>query len=828
MKPQTIKKIELILAVFILLFSLGLRINAPAADLPSHITFSGSILTDEGNQCHNSRSKTLYGEWFPDDWRITNYNPILPWIKYAVFQLFGVGLVQLRSVSYLFAALSLLFFFLILKSYMHAHSKFALLGILLLGTNFFYVMYNKIGTFETSIIFWVILIIYFFEKYRTRQKRIFLLLAGSAACMAFIFKSIMAYILPVPFATLILIYLFVPTPEGKKISLKQGIKDILFIIAGVLILFIPWYLLHYLPNREWMVNGPGRFMGHIIFPHSLSDIVRNFINFPWKNQFLKIPVVWLGAILYIPVFIRRLLRKQANITEIGFVMIFFAHTFTFFIMTYRPTRYFIPVIPAMAFMTLLLFAHWYQKTRVEQEITHYRSATKYFLFITDTLWLSLAAYFCLIPLLSRYFLKVRLPHLSIYYPIVSAALVAGAYLMKNLYKKSPAASPFKKIKPAYLLIPLIGLMTVISLFVDMRYYLDWYTHRTYNVWNMSKELGEKLDNAYIAGMTASVGVMENRHKVLWLYPNFVNWNKDNFERYPLTHALVGTDVSQEIFNFFNEWPERMAHARLLKIYHIKNYFLHLFSFENPYITDCRKEENGQYRQYRLTAINPTSRPLSNVRVGKVFIIEKKKKEGQEKTARQIDLQAVNGHSAFTLNPGKNVLILPQDEIPGPDVSSILFFLDYPHPFTGEKLRYEGEIFHHRTGINKKVPAASNGYVRYFNRRIRGVNFLCYRADIPYAKGIITAKFKLEFSDLITKFKPICYLEIYSHNDDAPIAEKVIKPRDVKKNKTGEYSLSFAIPLTRTLEFRIKSTRYASISFDYVDLTYYQGFFLDRQ
>jgi hypothetical protein len=826
MKPQTTKKIELVLAVVILLFSLGLRINAPAADLPSHITFSGSILTDEGNQCHNSRSKTLYGEWFPDDWRITNYNPILPWIKYAFFQLFGVGLVQLRSVSYLFAALSLLFFFLVLKSYMHDHFKFALLGTLLLGTNFLYVMYNKIGTFETSIIFWIILTIYFLEKHRTRQKRIFLLLAGAAAFMTFIFKSIMAYILPVPFAAFILVYLFVPTPDGKKIPLKQGIKDILLITAGVLILFIPWYFIHYLPNREWMVSGPGNFMGHLIFPHSLSDIVRNFIYFPWKNQFFKIPVVWLGAVLYIPVFLRRLLRKQANLTEIGFVMVFFAHTFTFFIMTYRPTRYFIPVIPAMAFMTLLLFAHWYRKSRQEREPdTPDRPITKYFLFIADTLWLSLAAYFCLIPLFSRYFLTVRLPHLSIYYPIVSAALVAGAYLVKNLYKKSTAAAPLRIIKPAYLLIPLIALMTVIALYVDMSYYLNWYTNRTYNVLNMSRELGEKLDNAYIAGMTASVGVMENRHKVLWLYPNFVNWNKDNFERYPLTHGLLGTDVSHEVFNFFNYWPERMTHARLLKIYHIKNYFLHLYSFENPYITDSREEENGQYR---LTVINPTTRPLSGVHVGNVFIIEKEKKEGQEKTARQIDWRAVNGQSAFTLNPGENLLKLPQEEIPGPEVSSILFFLDYPHSFSGEKLRYEGEIFYRRTGTEKKVPGASNGYVRYFDRRIHGANFLCYRADIPYARGVITAKFKLEFSDLKTKLRPLCYLDIYSHETNAPIAQKVIRPRNIKKNKTGEYSLSIAIPVTSTLEFRIKSTGQASISFDYVDLTYYQGFFLDRQ
>ena len=111
------KKLGIAAAVIILLFSIGLRINSPKADLPSHITFSGSILTDEGNQCHNSRSKALYNEWYPDDWRITSYNPLLPYMKYAIFKIFGVGLWQLRSISFIFAFLSLLLFFLTLKSY---------------------------------------------------------------------------------------------------------------------------------------------------------------------------------------------------------------------------------------------------------------------------------------------------------------------------------------------------------------------------------------------------------------------------------------------------------------------------------------------------------------------------------------------------------------------------------------------------------------------------------------------------------------------------------------------------------------------------------------
>ena len=200
MKERRTERAAVLAALLILLFSMVLRINAPRADLPSHITFSGSILTDEGNQCHNSRSKALYNQWYPDDWRITGYNPILPYIKYAVFKIFGVGMWQLRSVSFLFAFLTLLFFFLTLRSYFHPKYSPALLGTLLLGVNFLFVMYNKIGTFETSITFWVVLALYFLEKYRSGRKTVFLVLTGAATFMAFVFKSIMAYFLPLPIA----------------------------------------------------------------------------------------------------------------------------------------------------------------------------------------------------------------------------------------------------------------------------------------------------------------------------------------------------------------------------------------------------------------------------------------------------------------------------------------------------------------------------------------------------------------------------------------------------------------------------------------------------
>lgn len=796
------KKIAVTAAVIILLFSMALRINAPEADLPSHITFSGSILTDEGNQCHNSRSKALYNQWYPDDWRITNYNPVLPYMKYIIFKIFGVGLWQLRLVSFIFAFLSLLFFLLTLRSYFHPHYGPALLGTLLLGINFLYLMYNKIGTFETSIIFWVILTLYFLEKYRSTKKSYFLILTGAAAFTAFVFKSIMAYFLPLPIAACILLCIFPGEKEHPRPPLKEGARSLIFILFGALLVSVPWYLFHYLPNKEWILSAPGKYMGKLMFPKSLETAFHNFLTFNWKDQFYKIPMVWLGALLYIPVFFRRVSDRRATLTETGYTLFFFAHTFVFFVMSYRPTRYFIPVIPVMVFMTVLLFTHFISAR--PEEKPRVRPFSGGVLYILDTAWLTIASAFCFLPLISRYIYSFPVPAISIKYLLASAVLVALFHFIKNLYRKWVWEKPDFR----FLFIPFALLLVVVCMVINLNYYLQWNRDKTFSIRDMSLELGEKLDNAYIGGMTAPAAVLENRHKALWLYPDFVNWDEKTFEKYPLTHALLGTDVSREIHHFFNMWPERMERAKLLKIYHIKNYFLHLYSFIDPYISEGKKRKDNDLQ---LTVINP-SQKIIKTRLGRVT--------GEE------PFKIEKGLREFELSPGENTITIDLKELPQPLPASILFFLDYDHPFAGDKLRYEGENFQGKTGVNIKKTSASHDYVRFFDCTSHAPGFLSYGPAVPYAGGFLIVDFKLTFGNFKTKIRPVCQLDIFSHQANGPVAEQSLRPPDIKKNKTDLYRLHTLLPAAQTLEFRLQATPYADITFDYLDVTYYQGIFID--
>lgn len=796
--------------VAILILATGLRLNAPRADLPSHITFSGSILTDEGNQCHNSRSKALYDEWYPDDWRITNYNPILPYIKLGLFKWFGVGMLQLRLFSYLFAILSLFFFLLTLKSYFKDDIAFALLGGLLLAVNFFYVMYNKIGTFETSITFWVILTLYFLERQRVKPGRLNLILAGAAAFMGFIFKSIMAYLLPMPFIAVLIMDLW-HRDSHLKTDVMKTLKNMAFILAGVLVLMIPWYVLHYLPNREWILSAPGQYMGGLMFPRGLENAWHNFLTFPWKDQFYKTPVLWISMLLYLPIFFRRLLKRKARLTETGVVLFFFAHTFLFFVMNYRPTRYFVPLLPVMVFMTVMLFKHCRDlslaadKTNLPQPYSIFQKSV---LYAADSLWLAAAMYFCFVPLLGRIFPGMPQPGPSIIYILAAVVLTGAGYILKNSIKKQAALL----FTPA-IVKTLLAVVVLVALIFNLGWYVQWHNSKTYTIRDISRELGDKLDNAYIGGMTSCAAVLENSHKALWLYPNFVNWNENTLKKYPLTHALLGTDVSREIHHFFNQWPQTMNRASLLKVYFIKDYYLHLYSFTEPYIKTIQWTNDGLAK---ITVNHPGKK---NVRVTLATL----KWENDPKT-----LQIAKPDTIHDLQSGENKFeeTLPQN------VNFI--YLDYDRDFgrASTPLIYEGEIFPGKTGINKFFSGASNGAVRYFDGSKHQPGFMAYGPAVPFAPGVLAVDFRLAFDELKSKIRPICRIDIYSHRTQSTVGELEIKSSAIKKaikndGAFANFRLIHVVKQDEILEFRVRATGYGNVLLDSVNVSYYQGFQINQ-
>ncbi len=789
-------------AVAIIIISFLLRIYSPLSDLPPDISISGSVYTDEGNQCHNSRSKALFGEWFPDDWRITNYNPVIPYFKLFLFKVFGVGLLEVRSVSFFFGLLSLIFFFLILRSYFN--SWYPIAGIMLLGSNFLYIMYNRIGTFETPMIFWMILALYFLEKYRVTGMIIFPALSGISSFMAFVFKMTGAHIIPVPVIAILLCILFIP--EGRLPDKKKMYGAIAVVIFAIILSFAIWLVVFYIPNREWIRSAPGSYIGNQMFPKSFEQVIGNILSYNWKEQFYKMWVVWVASILFIPIFFRRLLTKKSDIIEIGFVLFLLSHTGALMIVNHRPTRYLIAAIPPMVFLTILLFRYLLEGEKFQLGVSAFKRAL---FMIFDTAWLSLALYYCFLPLLSRAGISIIPVKFNLNLFFFSVFLTGSFhflnYMFNRFYKRR---SGLRKYTIVFVLI-----LLSLSVITNIRYYYLWQRDRTNYVHDISTELNEKLEHGYIAGLTAPVAVLGTNHKALFLYPKFVHWEKDTLDKYNITHALLA-NFNFEISNFFRQWPEKMKNAVLLNTYNVKDQFLHLYSFIDPFISTIKRIDK---ETLELSVQN--NGDSLEIYFGRIEFAENRSARNDN-----ISFKRTFFPDPVVIKKGENILKI-RDDFNGREK---LFFIN--NKKWKKIFRYEAEKFPKKTGRVIREIAASGKHVRYFNVLKDRKGFMACSIGgkfIPYSEGFITVSFHLKFDNIKSRIRPLAVVDIFNDTENESVSSLVIRKKNLKGDDFPGYTVTYRIKGVNDLEFRVFAEKSSDIFYDYLDLDYYQGKYVDK-
>jgi len=787
-----------LLAVIIILVSFFLRIYSPLSDIPADISISGSIYTDEGNQCHNSRSKVLYDDWFPDNWKITNYNPLVPYFKLLIFKIFGVGLVQVRSVSFFFSLISLIFFFLTLRSYFN--SWFAIAGITLLGFNFLFIMYNRIGTFETPMIFWMILSLYFLEKYRVTGKYLFSALSGIAAFLSFVFKMTGAHIILVSILSLFL--LLIITPASKKKERKKLIYSLLIIFSVVVTALLFWLIVFYFPNKEWIESAPGSYIGNQMFPKTINQLIGNILSYNWKEQFYRMWVVWVVAILYLPIFYRRVANKVADLTEIGFVFFLLSHTGALMIMNHRPTRYLIAAIPPMVFLTVLFLKHFAKERGVSTPLGLGKGVILFFL---DTIWLFLSLYYCFLPLIERIGLKIIPNRLNLRLLFISIILVSMTQASIKLSHRYINPKGDRK----YFRITIIIILISISFHTNISYYLTWKRDRTRYVNKISVELGKKIKNGYIAGLTAPVAVLGTNHRSLFLYPKFVHWHKDTLEKYGITHALLA-NFNFEITNFFNQWSQKMRNSKLLNAYNVKDQFLHLYSFTDPVITGIMRLDQ---KTIELQILN-NGKELS-VLLGKLEFSKNIGSSSEKYTKVLFPVSVI-------IKKGKNSIII-HDNYNGRE--KLIYIHDGKW---GNSYRYEAEKFPKKRGRVIRDASASGKHVRFFNVKKDQIGYMACSIGgkfIPYTEGFMDVAFFLRFDNIKSKIRPLAVIDIFSNTKRESVSSFEIKKRDVKGREFCGYRVEYKLKGVNDIEFRVYAKKTSDVYYDYLILNYFQGKFV---
>ncbi len=159
------RRFYIIIPLLIILFT-GIRLVHINADAPQELTTSAAIYTDEGFKTYEARNAALFGngKWTPEDqyegW--ADKSPVTNIPYRWLFARFGAGYATIRILPVAYAALTMVLLVLFLaRTYDRAT---ALTGLILFGINFFTAMFNRLGLYESHLLFFIMLALFGFSE----------------------------------------------------------------------------------------------------------------------------------------------------------------------------------------------------------------------------------------------------------------------------------------------------------------------------------------------------------------------------------------------------------------------------------------------------------------------------------------------------------------------------------------------------------------------------------------------------------------------------------------------------------------------------------------
>lgn len=545
MSRKNILTIVLFLAA---LSVLGLRMIHPSADPPTNLSRSAGPYGDPGGYAFNARNKILFGTWEIDEVNPMYHTLIPHFATYAVFKLFGVGVLQMNIVPIFFGCLVLILFFLALRGRFPVQT--ALLAFFLLGGNYLFIMYGRIANRVMPMLFFLILTLFLLRKFP--QPKLVSYAAGLICFMAVASKFVCLYVIPAFFLGILLTAFF---NQKRKLAFFSAFFYLIGFLTGAGI----WYFFVYRPYKYIFASAAGLNKNFLIPPKNISIMLRHFWERP-SIFFNNMPVVSLLAGVGFILLLYRLILYPKKLGFLEWTFLFwFAGGFVFYAIIYqRVPRHFIPQIIPMTFLAAY-FLHVFLKTEklakpARPGLLFWPALTLFFLFPSS--WL-------IRPLLARLPASLRALWPSfILLAVFSAAVSLLFYAALKLWPRgfcirlTPAA---KKTVTLFLFLAFI--------FFNGRSYLSWALHPEFKIKTMGQDLGQAFEKAIVAGLWAPVVCMENHHRAYEWFPRALNDKKDFLESFGITHVLA-TDFFNEIGDYQRRFPNQMEKARLLVRYPI--------------------------------------------------------------------------------------------------------------------------------------------------------------------------------------------------------------------------------------------------------------------
>ncbi len=792
------------------------------ADPPPDLDWSGGVFFDEGMLAHNARDRVLFGHPPVDEWNDVFVSPVLSYLKWGTLRLLGVGIAQVRIIPIAFSLGILALVYFMAK---HAGGwRFGLLTVSLLGFSYLFVMFNRLGLTETSVLFFMVLSAFLWLEGWGRFRRAgdparlpgssaaFFVAAGAATFLSYVWKSYPSFV-PVPFATLAVLCRR-DEQGGRAIEPRAALAAALALAAGVAIVLVPWYALFYVRYAAQIQHAMS-FYERQSLPHDLHELAANLGDLSFFRVFFRDPVLLYLSFGFVGVLIHRFFHapRRLEAFDVFFGLWYVAHFLFDAILSYTPVRYHVPVIPPMC----VLAAHALTQGVRSREL---RLPPRVGLASFPVLWLWLGCFLAHLPLSLQPIWEhlasdptQPLPgttKLAVWLAIAGLLLALDAVAGRRMRRRD-------LVIPATTALWLLGVAPLAYTgAVQARDYLKWALQPQYQIRDLSRDLGNRFGDAWMAGLAAPELGLENGMHTLHVYKDFFN-DRDLFARFPISYLLLDSRQREQYF-YYTTYPDAVRPAALLDAFPISYGNFFLLSLVEPELHDLRLDpiELGSSRfSAHATVANPARGLTRDVRVRWSLVPEPQPK------AITPPVAVLGPESApITLTAGTAVpLDLEGNLSAGP--AHLVVFLEPPHRAT-----IEARFFDHQTGILANDPRALDGLAWQSGA---AKNRACYSTYGPYLKfgpGRIHAWFRLR-AGVPEERGPLARIEIARPGGRGVLLSRNLGPAELPAG--ADYTtpeLDYFHDQYESLEFRVFTFARSDLWVDQVTIEVSPGIWVD--
>jgi 4-amino-4-deoxy-L-arabinose transferase-like glycosyltransferase len=319
----------------------GLLAAFVLVDPATRVTASNAPATDEAWDIVNARNFVLLGRFSTDDWNLHLVNVPFSLIEAAVFKVAGVGMAQARLVSIAAVALTMVALGWGLRRPLGSGA--ALLAALAYGTSTLVLYYGRLAFLEPTVALGLTVGGLLALRAHDPRSGRWGIVAGAALAVAIGTKPSAA------FAVVgILVAMGVVSARAPEVRRWLGGAVLSIAVAG-----LAWVVLIGLPNRDAVATDMRIWPAEPILG-SLGSMVHRILVFPIHNDrfaLLSAPLIVFGALGWVAAIRARrtlpsgtlaLLTAATGWLVAGFGLLALA--------PYRPNRYEVPLLPALAIL----------------------------------------------------------------------------------------------------------------------------------------------------------------------------------------------------------------------------------------------------------------------------------------------------------------------------------------------------------------------------------------------------------------------------------------------------------------------------------------------